>query len=384
MLDTAPYIKLGEVTEVALSAVDEYDVELIKEAVLGQMKLIGFFPEEWKGKRVVLKPNLLLKFDPSRAATVHPTLVQAVGSIFVEAGADVILAESPGGPYNRTALDGIYSVSGMKAAADAAGFELNYDFSAKEFGAPEGERSKVFNIITPIYDADLIVDLCKLKSHSMATMTAGVKNLFGVIPGLEKVQFHARFREMEDFAPAVVDLTSAIASRTPMLTVCDAIVGMEGNGPSGGRPRKIGCILSSMNPFALDGVCAEIIGAGNNVPMLENGRSRGFLPSSPEKYNVLGDSIDRFRISDFEFPDTTKKGILKRLPKFLEPRPVIDKKKCIGCGECARSCPQKTIVIKDRKAHIVKSNCIKCYCCQELCKIQAVRIHKSLIFKLIR
>ena len=218
----------------------------------------------------------------------------------------------------------------------------------------------------------------------MATMTAGIKNLFGVIPGTEKVEFHARFREMKDFASAVVDLTSAITARTPMLTVCDAVIGMEGNGPSAGDPRAIGCILASMNPFALDGACAEIIGTGDRSPMLEEAKKRGYLPDSPENYRILGAQIEEVRIDDFVFPDTTKKSILQRLPSFLEPRPVIIKNKCVGCGECARSCPQKAIVIKNRVAHIDKKACIKCYCCQELCKIQAVRIHRSLVYKLLK
>ncbi|MBR2460492.1 MAG: 4Fe-4S binding protein, partial [Clostridia bacterium] len=79
----------------------------------------------------------------------------------------------------------------------------------------------------------------------------------------------------------------------------------------------------------------------------------------------------------------TRKTVLQRLPRFLEPRPVIVKSKCVGCGECARACPQKAITVKNRLARIDKSSCIKCYCCQELCKIQAVKVHRSFILKLI-
>ena len=384
MLSNNAHIDISSDVRVALGRCDGYSREEIDAVVAELLSHLGIDPTQWSGKRVVIKPNLLLKFTPEKAATAHPSIVEAVGRIFVSAGADVLLAESPGGPYNGIALEGIYSASGMKQAAENAGFALNRDFSSKSFSAPEGVKVKEFNVITPIHDAELIINVCKLKTHTMATMTAGIKNLFGVIPGTEKVEFHARFSDMKDFAAAVVDLTSAITARTPMLTICDAVVGMEGNGPSAGNPRKIGCLLASMNPFALDGVCAEIIGAGDRSPMLEESRRRGYLPENPENYRVIGASVDEVRISDFVFPDTTKKGILQRLPDFLSPRPVIIKNKCVGCGECARACPRKAITVKNRVAHIDKRSCIKCYCCQELCKIRAVKIHRSLVYKILR
>ena len=384
MLSNNVNIDFSADTRVALAKAEAYGQEEIDARVAELLSGLGIEPKAWAGKRVVIKPNLLLKFTPEKAATAHPSIVEAIGRVFVSAGADVLLAESPGGPYNSIALEGIYSASGMKQAAENAGFALNRDFSSKTFSAPEGVKVKEFNVITPIHDAELIVNVCKLKTHTMATMTAGIKNLFGVIPGTEKVEFHARFSDMKDFAAAVVDLTSAITARTPMLTVCDAVIGMEGNGPSAGSPRKIGCLLASMNPFALDGVCAEIIGAGDRSPMLEESRRRGYLPEKPEDYTVIGASIDEVKISDFVFPDTSKKGILQRLPDFLSPRPVIVKNKCVGCGECARACPRKAITVKNRVAFIDKKNCIKCYCCQELCKIQAVRIHRSFIYKLVK
>lgn len=384
MLSDNAYIDFSADTRVALARAEGYAQDEIDSRVGELLRQLGVEPADWAGKRVVIKPNLLLKFTPDKAATAHPAVVEAIGRIFVSAGARVLLAESPGGPYNSIALEGIYSSSGMKQAAENAGFELNRDFSSRVISAPEGVKVKEFNVISPICDAELIINVCKLKTHTMATMTAGIKNLFGVIPGTEKVEFHARFSDMKDFAAAVVDLTSSITARTPMLTLCDAVMGMEGNGPSAGEPRKIGCLLASMNPFALDGVCAEIIGAGDRSPMLEEARRRGYLPASPEDYRVLGESVDAVRVTDFVFPDTTKKGILQRLPAFLSPRPVIIKNKCVGCGECARACPRKAITVKNRVARIDKKSCIKCYCCQELCKIQAVKIHRSFVYKLVK
>ncbi len=373
-----------DIDRVAVLKADEYDNEKMYLLVKNQQSLIGFDANEYSGKTVMLKPNLLLKFAPERAATVHPSLVYAAGRVFVEAGARVVLAESPGGPYTAGILKGIYKTSGMEEAAIQAGFELNFDTSEFSFVSDEGERSKHFNFIKPLAEADLVVNLCKLKSHSMATMTAAVKNLFGTIPGTQKVEFHSRFPKHSDFASALVDLTSCICRHVPVLSVCDAVIGMEGNGPSAGETRRIGCVLMSENPFALDLVCAHILGAGSTVPMLENAKVRKFMPRHISELELFGDSVDELVIPDFKFPDTHKKNKIDLLPKFLSPRPKVNKTICIGCGECARSCPQKVITIKNKKAYIALKSCIRCYCCQELCKPAAIKIHRSLIYRMIR
>ncbi len=372
------------INKVAILSADDYDNEKMYLLMKEQLKLLGFDAYAFAGKTVMLKPNLLLKFAPERAATVHPSLVYAIGRVFVEAGARVILAESPGGPYTAGILRGIYKTSGMQDASESAGFELNFDTSEFSVICEQGERSKHFNFIKPLQNADLVVNLCKLKSHSMATMTAGVKNLFGTIPGTQKVEFHSRFPKHKDFASALVDLTSCICSNVPVLTFCDAVIGMEGNGPSAGEPRKIGCIIASENPFALDLLCAHIIGAGNTVPMLENAKSRGMMPRTVSGLEVVGDSPERFVIRDFKFPDTHKKSKIDYLPRFLSPHPKVNKNLCIGCGECARSCPQKVITIVGHKAHISLKSCIRCYCCQELCKPAAIKIHRSWVYRLVR
>ena len=186
MLTEETSIDFAADIRVALTRSEDYTQENIDTCVEKLTSLLGFDFSAWAGKRVVIKPNLLLKFTPERAATAHPSIVEAIGRMFVQAGADVLLAESPGGPYNSVALEGIYSASGMKQAAENGGFALNRDFSSRIFTAPEGVKVKEFNVITPIHEADLIVNVCKLKSHTMATMTAGIKNLYGVIPGTEQ------------------------------------------------------------------------------------------------------------------------------------------------------------------------------------------------------
>ncbi len=368
----------------AISKADNYDREMLYDLIIKQFDLLGIDLSEFKYKKVVLKPNLLMRFAPEKAVTVHPDVVFAVAKIFIEAGASVLLAESPGGPYTQGHLRTVYKTSGMEKASKDVGFELNYDTSYTEVNTTGGQRSNKFCIINPILEADCIVNLCKLKTHSMALMTAAVKNLFGTVPGTLKVEYHSRFPKNEDFAAAIVDLTAYICKTKKVISVCDAIIGMEGNGPSGGNPKKIGCIISSENPFALDLLASHIIGTDNSVTMIENAKARGFIPEDISDLEIYGDGPENFVVKDFILPDTHKKNILNHLPSFLQPRPKVVKKICIGCGECARSCPQKIITIKKHKAHIDRKKCIKCYCCQELCRPGAIKIHRSFIYKIVK
>jgi len=115
----------------------------------------------------------------------------------------------------------------------------------------------------------------------------------------------------------------------------------------------------------------------------------GLCPEDITEIKIVGENIESY-VSNFKRPDSSAGGVIKQLPnlfggrlrKWLEPRPVIIKKKCIGCGECARCCPQETIDIVNKKAVINYDKCIKCYCCQELCPMKAVSIKQNLVMKL--
>jgi len=383
---------------VAIDRAETYEVDAIEAVLRDQLERLGA-SEMFRGKRVAIKPNLVMKTTPETAATTNPTVLEAMIRILKESASDIVIAESPGGLYTEATLRANYRSNGITEVAERCSVRLNYNTSSVKMEAKEGKASKLFDIITPIAEADVIVNLAKLKSHSLTNYSGAVKNYFGTVPGVMKFEMHARFPDYNDFGSMLVDLCTMLIGVKPTFNVLDGIIAMEGNGPTGGDPRRANCIMSSLDPFSVDVAGAYIIGA-DGVIMLEEGKRRGCCPSNADELTLLGDeSLDDFKIADFKRPDTNRRGgssLLAKLPtmfggrlnKWLQPRPVINKKICVGCGECDRSCPKHTIEMRKNKkgkkqAYIIDENCIKCYCCQELCPFKAVKIKKNPIIRLI-
>ena len=366
----------------------EYDQQALDRAV--ERLFADTVPEGlFAGRRVVIKPNLLMKRAPDEATTTHPGVVIAVVRALKRRGAErILLAESPAGQYNAGRLRGIYESTGMTRAAEKEGFELNFDLGVTQTECPEGARCRSFPIIDPMLRGDLLVNICKLKTHSMATLSGAVKNLFGCVPGLQKPELHCRFPEPEAFAEMLVDLCGLMK---PTLSVCDAVVAMEGNGPSGGSPKKVGALLASRSPYALDvAACALIDIEPGKVKMLANAMERGLCPKSLDAIELRGDEFSSMLVPDFVKPASTSTDFAMRVPrpfrgvvkKIWTPRPQIRKKDCVGCGRCAESCPQHTIEIEQKKAKIDYSRCIRCYCCHEMCPVKAIDIRRFRAFDL--
>ncbi len=383
---------------VAIDKCVEYDYTKAKEIITKHFSNIIKDNNIFENKNIVIKPNLLMKATPEKSITTHPIIMEAVIDVIkLYNPKSITIAESPGGPYNQATLNIIYKSTGMSEVASNCDVILNTDTSFKQISNPEGKVCKVFDIISPIANADVIVNVCKLKTHSLTTMSAATKNLFGTIPGIEKFEMHTRYKELPIFEKMLVDLCNMHLNAKTVLSVVDAIYGMEGNGPSGGDKRNYGLLLTSLNPFNLDFACSYILGLDGEVGYVNEAKSRDFCVSSANELDLFGNSLDEYIVQDVKLPDTKSLPIFKKLPtifggrlnKFFEPRPAIIIQKCVGCGECMRSCPAKTIELVTNKngkkiAKINDNHCIKCYCCQELCPINAVKVIKNPIFKIIK
>ncbi|MGI6028665.1 MAG: DUF362 domain-containing protein [Candidatus Heteroscillospira sp.] len=337
------------------------------------------------GMRVAVKVNLVSGAHPDRAVTTHPAVACALCAILKERGADVVVGDSPGGVYNAAWVERVYAQCGMYEA-EKYGAELNRDFSEKHVSDKNGEKCREFDCTAYLEEADAVISLCKLKTHGMMKLTAGVKNMFGAIPGAKKPEYHFRFPRHEDFADALVDICGHFR---PVLTICDAVEAMEGNGPTAGTPRHVGYLAAAVNPHAMDECLARLIGLEpDSVPTLAAAKRRGLIP---DKLSVLGRPEP---LRDFVLPADGgllfegHGGIWGRLrstvmSRVLQTRPELEKGKCVGCGKCAEICPAKAIAMGGGRPSIDRKKCIRCFCCQEFCPVGALYVGRTLPARLV-
>ena len=371
---------------------DDYEqVPEKMEELLNMMGGMGRFVKS--DDSVVLKPNLLMASKPEKAVTTHPSVVAAVGSLLRDLSKNVVLVDSPGSGYlyNRRTLQRVYRVCGMEGAARDAGFELNMDVSYSPLSYPQGKLIKRFEVLVPIQKADCIINLCKMKTHVFITMTGAVKNMFGVIPGFSKPAYHAKLRDTRYFAGMLLDLC---AFTSPRLTIMDAVWAMEGNGPNAGTPRRVGFLLASENPLALDVVASECMGIGHaKNPLLVEASHRGMKPSRIEDVKVHGAEIGDMRVPGFRVPRTTRSGTGFGAMAWIEPlfrrgltmSPRVVEEKCVSCGVCMRACPVTAISIEDKQsACINRRKCIRCYCCHEMCPEHAIELGKGVLYRFLK
>lgn len=365
---------------------DSYDTEEVLAAVRRSVELLGGLGRFVSpGHRVVLKPNLLHPSRPSKAVTTHPEVVYAVAVLLREHGCEVIIAESAGGGsmFTEGGLRRLYSTCEIDQAAQRAGVGLNFDTSHEEVPNPSGKVVKRFRIIAPAARCDAIVSVSKAKTHVLTTMTGGTKNLFGILPGMEKPSFHGRLPRVDEFSEMIVDLNELMR---PRLQIMDAVVGMEGDGPQGGDPRKIGAILASGNYAALDIVAARLMALPpDSVPTIRAAAARGVVPEDLS-VEVLGDDLDALLVKDFKHPATMgQEGFARsrfmrafaRMARAYALRPVVQPSLCVGCGECVRACPKGAIRMVRGKARVKYRDCIRCYCCHEMCTRKAIRLERG-------
>jgi uncharacterized protein (DUF362 family)/ferredoxin len=377
-------------SKVAVVRCNGYDNGLIRQAVKTGFDLLGGISIFVKsGEKIVLKPNVLIGSGPERNVTTHPAVLKEVGRIFQEAGAIVSYGDSPslgGGEFNLKRAQ-------LKQAGDELGFTLADFDHGREIIHPAALLNKKFVIANGILEADGVVNLPKLKTHQLTRFTGAVKNLFGCIPGQLKREFHYKMPDPYNFATMLIDINSFIR---PRLVVMDGIVAMEGNGPFAGSSRPLNVLLFSSDPIAIDSIACKIIDLDPEfVPTSKPGEKTGLWTYHYENIELVGDTLDSFIEKDFRVtrrPPVPATG--SRLQRFirdqLTPRPMINREKCVACGNCIQACPIGTGALDwitdslgKKKPRIQHGRCIRCYCCQETCPEGAVTVERPLAGRLI-
>ena len=227
-----------------------YEENEVRAALISLIDAIGGLDWLKKDMCVAVKVNLVTFAKPEKAVTTHPVVVCELIKLLYERGAGkVIVGDSPGGLYNAAFLGKVYSVCGLRAIEEVGG-ELNYDFGQSEARFEDAAVAHSFTYTSYLDKADAIIDFCKLKTHGMMGMSAAAKNMFGVIPGTMKPEYHFRYPNSADFARMIVDIDQYFAPKLK-LCIADAIVGMEGNGPTQGSPRTFGVGVTSQAGYGV-------------------------------------------------------------------------------------------------------------------------------------
>ena len=369
-------------TVVSVAVCGAYDLDLVRGAVQAVLAPLGGMERFVRpGMKVLLKPNLLSGAGLERAITTHPAVTRAVAEAVQAAGGEVWIGDSPSGPTSRA--ERVMRASGTFEVAVDVGARLppfdqivwrrldGTELSSPPDSAPvsAGRRPRDYFIASPVFDADLVIDLPKLKTHVLTLFTGAVKNLYGVIPGTRKRDLHLGAPGVAAFSPVLVDVLGLVR---PRLAIMDGVTGLEGNGPgASGILRHYRCLAASADPVALDAVMAQAFGyRAGEVLHLKLAGARGLGVSDPKAISVIGDR----RVLDFGKVQLPRSRWYSHVPswvsaplyRFTKVRPRLAPGMCIGCGRCVEVCPRDAIQ-RGKPVSMDLDRCIGCLCCIEVC-----------------
>ena len=367
---------------VVIEKVDSYSPALVQAGLLRLLEPLGGMAAFVKpGERVLIKPNMLSAKPPEAAVTTHPALLRAVIGLVQSAGGIALVGDSPGFGTLRS----VARRSGMLRVIEESGAQL-VEFAEVRTVATGG-AFKRFEIAASYLAADRVINLPKLKTHEMMTLTCGVKNLFGILVGAAKPAWHLQAgADRQLFARVLLELYQI---RPPELTIVDAITAMEGDGPGSGDPRHVGLLLAGVNPVAVDVIAAEIAGIPKKLLFVEREAEKlGLAGADRKSIEVSGAALESLEIRPFRLPPLS--DVQFGLPRFLKDslrnhlttRPVQIPEKCILCGVCVKGCPPQVIRIEGKKLVFDYSRCIRCFCCRELCPEAALAVKKGVLLRI--
>jgi uncharacterized protein (DUF362 family)/Pyruvate/2-oxoacid:ferredoxin oxidoreductase delta subunit len=356
---------------------DEVDVAVRKgiEAIGGLHKFIG------DDEKILFKPNLLTRAEENKAVTTNPAVFEAVIKIFKEDGyKNLAYGDSPGYPGN---IEKTAKICGLSQVAEDHGIPMADFNSGTVVEYESGRLIRKYDICNGVLESDAIVDICKMKTHQLETITGAVKNLFGCVHGLSKSAAHAKFPDAQSFAQMLIELNLILK---PRLHIMDGVIAMEGNGPASGTPTYMNVLLFSDDPVALDATFCRLVDLDvNTIPTVYYGDKLNLGNKHEQDIEIILPEDVKFEDlvrNDFDVSRSKEsERLLWRLIKHLKlvsKRPVIDKSKCIKCGVCVETCPldEKAVVFPgERKDYCPEYDydlCIKCYCCQEMCPEGAI------------
>ncbi|NJM46040.1 MAG: DUF362 domain-containing protein [Alkalinema sp. RU_4_3] len=280
---------------VSLLKSTSYEIDLLMgqiEQLLAPLGGIGHFVKP--GDRVLLKPNLLTGARPTKECVTRPEIVYCVAKLVQQAGGKPFLGDGPAFGSAR----GVAKANGYLPICEELDVPI-VEFKGKRYSTV-GENFNHLLLSKEVMEADVVINLPKVKSHMQLTMTMGVKNLFGCVPGKMKAWWHMEAgKDADRFGLMLVETARTI---DPDLTIVDGILGHEGNGPSAGEPKELGVLAASGNVFALDQAMLAILKVDpETVPTQRAARTLG-LNFDLEAIDFVLSRPEDLAIDDWKLP----------------------------------------------------------------------------------
>jgi len=374
-------------TQVSIVRLDNYRPDEVAAALGKGLDLLGGLASLIRPRsRVFVKINHLSPASPAeRGIVTHPVLTGEVLKLLKNIGCDITIGDD----IQSSSIDG-FTISGYREMCRTLGVRL---VNLKETGfrkvAIEGSRLKTVYISPLCLDAEFIINLAKLKTHSFTVFTGAVKNMFGVIPHGLRINGHRQFNQSGAFSEMLVDIFSKVR---PHLTIMDGVVAMEGEGPAAGRLRTTGVVIAGRDGVAVDAVSSAIIGFKPlDIVTTSDAHERGLGQGLLSQIEILGEPLANVRVENFEHSAVALGLLRRKIPArlfslvydYLVLIPEVIPDRCTGCLECVAICPAGAAKNRDGKAWLDQAVCIHCMCCHEVCRFGAIRVRKKFLGRVI-
>ena len=367
-------------SKVSIVKCKDYTPALVQEAAAKAIDLIGGISNFIRPQsRVLVKPNLLMAKPPESGIDTHPEVLRAVIKILKKINCSISVGDGPSVWGNQVKnVEEVYRRSGTERVCQEEQVSL-VKFELRRW-------RKKFPLAAVLDECDYLISIPKFKTHDFTILTGAVKNLFGLVSGTYKTELHKKYSDPDSFANILVDIYEEVP---PALSIVDAIVAMEGDGPAtGGKLRNTGFLLAGSDAVALDSILALVMGlAPRDILSTKIASRRGLGAADINSIQVLGDKLEQAIGEPFKLPGTSlaariPRPVMALAKKLIRFYPKVSHRKCTLCQACLDACPAKVISIKSKRILIDYSGCISCFCCQEACPASAIRVKKSVLAKL--
>jgi len=378
--------------EVTARRCKNYDREKIKQIIYEIFSSQKFLNRLNNLGSVLLKPNLLGPYLPEKGVTTHPEFIAALIEILKDYKIKISLMDNPGGTvsYKKVLHD-----TGMEDLSKKYDIEILHSAISgirkfKKSTSDDFIENIEYIISKPFVECEAIINLPKMKTHTLTLFTGAIKNCYGVVPGLAKSNYHRIAPNPTEFAKIVVDIYKIVKDKI-VFNLMDGIVGMDGDGPSSGDAKNFGVILGSTDAVALDFCASRIMGYNpKKIPTIKFAANQTQI--SFDDIRLIGDFGENFVLKNINIRKSKITNLILNsfstplknvFQKLFWAYPAYNPEKCTKCGICVKSCPASALKISKESPipQLSKDKCILCLCCIEMCPENAAYLEKSFIAK---